>query len=147
MSEAATLPAIGFSLNVDVPGGRALVFQSHVPQNYSAAQINTQLDKLLLVSDRAVARYTLPLLKAQLDAETAQYERCLADFQRVQDAETDAQEAWAKGGRRGPYKPATNNSAQQLANAKATVEALNKKLDKIKAEIAECEGKIKAGVD
>lgn len=48
-------PAIGVSYSVQVGDGRNLVFQSHVPQSYTAEELNLFVDKLREVADRNVA--------------------------------------------------------------------------------------------
>lgn len=140
MSEAAS-PALGFSFTVSLPGERNLVFQTHLAQESTPDEINKQLDKVLAVADRAIAKYTAPLLRKQLEIETGQRDRCAEDLKRIDAAEDARKAAWGASNRRGPYKSDVANSQLQRDGAAATVKALNKKLEQIKEELAECERK------
>lgn len=138
--------ALGFSFTVNLPGERNLVFQTHVPQSASAAEVNSQLDKVLAVADRAVAKYTLPLLRKQFEVESGQRDRCADDLKRIDDLEAARAVEWAASNRRGPYKPDKANQQAQREAAATTLKALNKKLDQLKTELVACEDKAN-GVD
>lgn len=133
-------PALGVSFTVDVPGGRNLVFQTHVEQGISASDLNALLDKACTASDRLVARYTLPLLREQLATEQAQLERITADLVRVDQRNNDTL-ANLGATRRGPAK-LSDKDVQQREQVVATVEAFKKRVEKLQAQIAECEAKV-----
>ena len=76
MSDTANVPAIGFSITVDVSSGRQMVLQGFFPDDEPDAAVNARLDRALRFADRQRSRYEIPVLaeeRAKLRDELAQY--------------------------------------------------------------------------
>jgi chromosome segregation ATPase len=58
-SEMQQVPALGFSVQVDLGAGRAAVFQSAVAGDCDIAELNTVLDKINRAGDRQRAHYKI----------------------------------------------------------------------------------------
>jgi hypothetical protein len=81
MSESASVPAIGFSMTVDISQGRQMVLQGFFPHDESDEAVNARLDRALSFADRQRSKYEIPVLseeRAKLRDELAQYEEDVA---------------------------------------------------------------------
>ena len=127
MSEQANVPAIGFSITVDISSGRQMVLQGFFPDEEPDADVNARLDRALRFADRQRAKYEIPVLaeeRAKLRDELAQYkedtELAEANYHKAQstfviqilEAQKQANEIRDKGeaealkrGKVGPYRP------------------------------------------
>ena len=61
MSDTANVPAIGFSITVDVSSGRQMVLQGFFPDDEPDAAVNARLDRALRFADRQRSRYEIPV--------------------------------------------------------------------------------------
>lgn len=139
MTEAASTPALGVSFTVNVPGDRNLVFQTHLAQTDTVEQVNAVIDRIMAVSDRLVAKYTVPLLEAQLEVETAQLARIKDDLERVDKLHADRAKTHADT-RRGTYK-VDPKETQQREQVVAMYKTYAEKVDKLKKQLDECRTK------
>jgi hypothetical protein len=73
-----TAPALGISLSMQYAGGRTVVFQTHVAQEASQADVDKILDKLNGSADRAEAFYAQEQARRQLEVE----EKALVNIKR-----------------------------------------------------------------
>src|SRR5438552_2852994 len=93
MSKIETAPAVGVSLQHTITDNRAIVFQTHIPQEASLAECNAIVDKLMMVADRQKARYDLEAIERDLAANQA---RLLQQDKLIESAEADYATACAK---------------------------------------------------
>lgn len=134
MSEA--LPVIGISLNTELPGKRSVVFQTHVAQDISPAELNALTDKLHNSADRQFSRYLLEIMHIELE----QHEKLLADqSNRIQVVESNIQNKSAQHaatGRRNGYE-VSPKELQEKEQAYMNLEACKERVATIQAKIAE----------
>lgn len=141
MGEAVNVAAIGVSFSVNIPGERNLVFQTHMPQTATAGEMNELADRLMLVSDRLVAKYTVPLLEAQFEVESGQLERLKDDLARVDAMHANNAAVHQRSGKKAPFK-LEQKDEQQRAQVVATLKAYTDKVGKLSLQLAECRGKV-----
>jgi len=98
---------------------RTLTFQFNFAQNLSAADMNTELDKLAAVLDRQVARAELPSKREELKAQKLMAEVIADDIQRMQDQVAKAADV-------DPARRNKVNTQQLEQNITAQGEALKK---------------------
>lgn len=164
-AEVATMPsaagkpavsALGFSVQTDLGAGRSIVFQTHLPNDVSADEINAMVDKMLGAADRAKARYDIEALTRTLEADEKMLaqaredeERCRRDWEAQQalrekdlkraqeDYDTSFSEAYERhsgSGRRGEFTPSAQIRAKGAALARAK-EDFEKERIKHEAEV------------
>jgi len=103
-------PALGVSVNVQFAAGRQVVFQTHVPQECSAEDLNILLDKMNAVADRAEAFYAQEQARKQLEVE----ENALNNLvRRLGEMETNIQTKAVADGRRNPKLSAQDEMAKK----------------------------------
>lgn len=99
MSDTAI--ALGFSYRGVVDEGqKELVFQSHVPVDASAEEINAVLDKVRIAVDRQKAFYDLQRAKANFDRELLKTEEIEKQMVLQQQA---YMASWEASGRKGEW--------------------------------------------
>ena len=92
--------------------GRQVVFQTHLPQECSVEELNTLLDKMNAVADRAEAFYAQDQARRQLEVE----ENALANItRRLLEVESNIQIKSIADGRRNPKLSAQDEMAKKQA--------------------------------
>ena len=125
-------PALGVSVNMQFAAGRQLVFQTHVPQETSAEELNVLLDKMNAVADRAEAYYAQEQARRQLETE----EKALANMaRRLSEVESNIQLKASLDGRRNP-KPSAQDETQKK-QAYDTLEEGKRRVAECKKYLAE----------
>lgn len=111
--ETAADPALGISVELQYAGGRKAVFQTYVTREASEDEINSVLDKVNAVADRAEAYYAQDQARRQLEVE----EKALSNMtRRLSEVETNIQtKSIATGGRRNPQLSAQDEMAKKQA--------------------------------
>lgn len=130
---ASTAPALGVSVQLEFAGG-TLVFQTHVAQETSKAELDALADKLIAVADRQRAKATVRELKTNKESQVAQLQNLREDRDRI-DALVAAP---AADGRRNPRPDQTQVRAreQSVVMEQKLVELIKRMDD----QIAEAEG-------
>lgn len=168
MSESANVPAIGFSVTVDISQGRQMVLQGFFPDDEPDEAVNARLDRALKFADRQRAKYEVPVLaeeRAKLRDELAQYDEDVAvaeeNFQKsqatfdVQILETQGQirrtmdegETKARSaGKIGAYKP-QGQTKHNIEIAKKQIEDYAAQKEKNVAERESFLNNIKIAID
>lgn len=133
-------PSIGISYNVELPGKKSLVLQSFVPRDGSPSEFNAVLDKLRVASERQFAFGMVEHLKLQLEQE----EKIARDHaERMAIVDENIQRDWGQRGKRGdPQLSSKQQQDQRQAHAHA--EECKRRIAKVKADMAEFQGKIGA---
>lgn len=103
-------PSIGVSLNAQFASGRALVFQTHVPQSITVDGINAILDKFNSSVDRAEAFYKIEELENSLERD----KQILYSIQHnMQEVEANMAAKYEASGRRQPFKMSPQEVVQK----------------------------------
>lgn len=124
--QAPVAPALGVSLNIQISPNRQIVFQTHVDAAATADDLNTLLDKLLTVGDRAEAFYQIDVAEQDLERNVIALENMQARLA-VVDNRMQEQSA-ANNNRRNPSPAAGKDQAdrrqvvEQIEIAKKNVE-------------------------
>lgn len=138
---APAAPAIGISFSLGIPGERNLVFQTHVAQDTPIESMNALADRLMLVSDRVLAKYSIPALEEQITVEKAQLARIEADLTRIDEMHASTvQDAQARGRRLAPKL--TEKDVQQRAQVVQMVQGYREKVGKLEAKLVELRGQV-----
>lgn len=126
-------PALGISVELQYAGGRKAVFQTYVPREASEDEINSILDKVNAVADRAEAYYAQEQARRQLEVE----ENAAANIvRRLSEVEGNIQlKSVAEGGRRNPKLSA--HDEMQKKQALDSVEESRKRVAVCKAHLAD----------
>lgn len=168
MSETANVPAIGFSVTVDISQGRQMVLQGFFPDDEPDANVNARLDRALRFADRQRAKYEVPVLaeeRAKMEDELAQYDEDVAlaedNFQKsqatfdVQILETqnqirrtieDGEDKARRAGKIGAYKP-QGQTAHNIEIAKQQLKDYASQKEKNAAERQGFLDNIKIAID
>lgn len=109
MSEAQLVtldaaPALGLSFRtiLDKDGRREVVFQTHVPQGVSEAELNALLDRCCRVVDRQVAKAELVLLVPEI----ARQLQALAKFEMsLEELDVASKQRWEAAGKQSAWDP------------------------------------------
>jgi len=140
MSDIEKEPSIGISYTVELPGKKALVMQSFVPRDCPAGQLDGILDKVRVASERQFAFGMIEHLKLQLEQE----QKIASDHaKRMAQVDENIRSDWTKGNRRGDVQ-LSQKQRQDQAQAYAHAEETQRRIDKVKADIAEYQAKIGA---
>ncbi len=140
MSEVETVPTIGISYNVELPGKKALVLQSFVPRDGDIADLNATLDKLRVSAERQFAFGMVEHLKLDLQVQ----EKIAADtIKNLAIADENFVRKWNSSGRKGDPKLSAPEETQQR-QARSNIEACKERIVKVKKDLAEYEAKIGA---
>lgn len=138
MNDTVKIPeaaALGVSVQLEFPGG-TLVFQTHVAQEASPAELNAMTDKLVAVVERQRAKNTLVELKRNLEKDISDLEK-LRGSRELMDAEN--MRAHAESGKRGEFKLSAQQS-QQRAQTEINEKVYGQRIVDFKRQIAEAEG-------
>lgn len=88
-----TAPALGFSFSVDLSNGKAVVVQTHLPNDCSAEALDAMLDKMAKAGSRQKAREELKQLLSQLKTHNKSLRHQKEDAARLDLAHAKAKEA------------------------------------------------------
>lgn len=135
-AKVPAVPAIGVSYSVAIPGERNLVFQTHIDQAASVEQCNALVDKLLKVSDRTLAKYSLPALEEHIIVEKAQLAKMEADVTRIDALHAGAEDQARASGRRVAPKISEQERQQRLQTVEM-VTGYRGKVARLEAKYAE----------
>lgn len=126
-------PALGISVELQYAGGRKAVFQTYVPRDASGDEINSILDKVNAVADRAEAYYAQEQARRQLEVE----ENAAANIaKRLSEVESNIQtKSVAEGGRRNPQLSAKEQMDKK--QALDSVEETKRRVAVCKAHLAD----------
>lgn len=138
--DAAKVPAIGISLNVQIDNKRTLCLQSHCDATASASELNDLLDKIGTAADRQQAKYELEGLEFQLAQNRKLYPRAVEDFAVVQERHD---KDWARRNRRGAVE-LTPQQEQEKRNAENLISRIKGEIEALEIRIAEQKQKIAA---
>ena len=139
--EIEKVPSIGISYTVELPGKKALVLQSFIGRDDSAAELDRVLDKIRVAADRQFSANLLDDLNRQLEQE----KKIASDHaQRIAIVEENHNRRWLASNRKGEMKLSENE-------AKERQQALNQ-AEESKRRIAQVEGwikehRVKAGLE
>lgn len=156
------VPAIGFSLQVDLGAGRVGVFQTAMPNDCSLPELNRMLDKMNRAGDRQRAHYKIEEEERSIELlkkEQAQHQedldavdkRFFADMETLRQSADRAQktidnfmatarDAHVESGRRGEFelkgaqKSQYNTTATGVAKAKEEMAMKQTEFDKTHAQ-------------
>lgn len=136
--EVKNNPVIRISIAGTVGDKCQISFETYADAAAPADFISATVDKLMFVRDRQVAKYDLKDLKALVETETVQLEALKQDLQRVDARHSAAAEkAMAKGMR--VTHGLTDKDKTERYNVVANIEARTKRLEMLRARIAENE--------
>ena len=145
MSEAqlATLdatPALGLSFRtiLDKDGRRAVVFQTHVAQSVSEAELNALLDRCCRVIDRQVAKAELVLLVPEVDRQL----QALAKFEMsLEELDVVSKQRWDAAGKQAPWDPKKIPPQERTAreNTQIGIGRTKEEIRRMRARIVELE--------
>ncbi len=126
-------PALGVSMNLQFAAGRQVVFQTHLPQECSAEDLNALLDKMNAVGDRAEAFYAQEQARRQLEVEEDALNNIV---RRLSEVETNIQTKAVADGRRNPKLSAQDEvqkkqALDQVEASKKRVAACRKHLQEL----------------
>lgn len=141
MSEQVeTVPTIGISLQVELPGKKQLVLQSFVSRDADVSEVNGVLDKIRVASERQFAFGMLEVLKMELETQ----EKLAHDHaERMKIVDENMKREWDRRGKRGDYQLSSKEQNEQR-QAYATAEECKRRIAKVKQQIAEEKAKIGA---
>lgn len=114
---AEEVPAIGITYQVELPGKKQLVFQTHAAQTDTKEQLDALVDKVRDVADRQFWFQMIDILKR----EAEQQERIALDHHnRMHIVEQNKALEWKNKGKRGePMISATEQTQKAQAHANA----------------------------
>ena len=138
--EDEKIPSIGISYTAELPGKRALVLQSFIDRDCEPAALNKVLDKIKDAAERQFAFGALVQLRLQLEQEE---KMAMDHVARIAVVDENVKRNWAASNRRGDPKLTAREETEQR-QAHANIEESKKRIAKVKADIAEFEGKIGA---
>lgn len=135
-------PALGISVSAQYATGRTVVFQTHVDQNISAADLNALLDKTNEAADRQEAFYAIDQAQRQLEVEE---NATLNMARRLEEAEANIQMKMTAEGKRNPKLSAQDamqkkQALDTLAEGKKRVEIARKFLEELKQKAGNRDG-------
>lgn len=135
--------AIGIQVSAQVGPNRTITMTLGAPLSMSPADLNAYVDKIMGVADRQNDKGILETVRATL----AKAEKDIITNQEQRGSLHNKFELeWAKGNRRGDFKP-TDSQQAQLNNYSQTIVNLKENvIPKLQSQIAELEAKIAAGV-
>lgn len=134
-AEPAGEIACQISLTVQLTDKRHIVVQTYLPRDAELKQYHTTLDKLGAAVDRQEAIYKLQGLEASLVMHQNTEKQLITDFENI---EARATAAWAASKRQGAMKLSPAEQAQKNT-AEQNIKRYRVEIEKIKAEIAQCE--------
>lgn len=142
----APVPALGFSISVELTPGRAIVVQSHIANDVKSEEIDSLLDKAMRALERqktrALEREELSQYRELERQQTRQHEGFSEDFNRLETKLEGKQSNIPAGRRTAPSLSPAEQS--QRDNARLTLEKGKKALDDTRAKIKDLEAKVAA---
>lgn len=138
MPEVPVVPVIGISLTLELPGKRALVFQTHTEQGVDKAALNAVIDKMHDAGDRQFSRCLVENLKLQLEQE----KKIAQDHvKRMAQVEENMQREWGKSSKRGEMQLSPKQQTEQQ-QALAHMEESKRRIAMVEKDIAEHQARI-----
>jgi hypothetical protein len=93
VSELPRVPALGFSMQVDLGAGRVCTLQTHIANDCSIGELNRMLDKMTHAGDRQRAHYQIEGLERDLHKYEKEQAQGQLDLQKIEDDFDLAQKA------------------------------------------------------
>jgi len=142
----APVPALGFSISVELTPGRVIVVQSHIANDAKSEEIDALLDKAMRALERqktrAGEREELSQYRELERQQSRQHEGFTEDFMRLDKAQSDKVASIPPGRRTAP--DLTPKDKADRDNARLTLDKGKKALDTTRAKIKDLETKVAA---
>lgn len=129
--------ALGISFRATPANDREIVFQTHVEQDISAADLNVLLDRLAASVDRQAAKAQLVETRKLLEQHEKQRRQMGEDLANV---DARALEAWEATGKRGPFKLSPKDQTAKM-QATANIARWDEEIAKLRTQIIDLETK------
>lgn len=130
--------AVAITLNSAVNDRRQLTFQTYLGRDEPIGLFHNTVDKLSKVIDRQEAVYRLADEKLRLLSDEMQLETTAGDLLKIPE-EVDAR--WRASNKKGPSQKLPADTARE-SQLKTNVEALRRRIDERKKEVATLEARI-----
>ncbi len=135
---AEAVPAIGFSISVQIGEKQSIVAQTHIDNTASLSEINALIDKVQASLDRQKLKVDHADWIKKLAFDTKKLKQIKEDFVRLDQNQSAA---WESKGRKGEFKLGPKEEADRR-NAISTIERYEQELKLDQESIAECEAKL-----